>query len=106
MKCNLTQGNRTKRLYDQWFSVHFSYKGGTYEPTIVCYNKHDRIIEVRTERQTVMTQLANEVAFALGRSYITTLGQTADHQLWYTCQYIHVLPVIIIFWHNVSYNSI
>ena len=64
-------------MYDTRFSIHFSptsssgedeeeqemeqegtvrraeVNGGGYEPTIVCYNKHDSIMEVRTDNQLV-----------------------------------------------------
>ena len=52
MDCNLGQNSKTRKVYDQQFSVHFSSKGERFEPTIVCYNKEGHVLEVRTDRQT------------------------------------------------------
>ena len=54
MDCNLGQNSKTRKVYnyDQRFFVHFSSKGGRFEPTIVCYNMEGHVLEVRKDRQT------------------------------------------------------
>ena len=63
----MRQTNKPWKLYDSKFSVHFSPISSSgkeekeeeerkvrrvverYEPTIVCYNRHDHVMEVRTD---------------------------------------------------------
>ena len=81
MDLNLSQDIKQQKLYCDRFSVHFSLipscgndegkeereeemvlmgrnhrnvevRGGSYEPTIVCYNQRDHVLEVRKNRQT------------------------------------------------------
>ena len=49
--CNLTQDNKAERvMYETKLSVHFSPKGGRYEPTIACCKDFD--LEVRIDTKT------------------------------------------------------
>ena len=47
---NLSQDNRAESvMYETKLSVHFSQKGGRYEPTIACYKSPDLKVRMDTE---------------------------------------------------------
>ena len=72
MEYDMRRSNIPWKLYYSYFSVHFSpmstsggdkkkeeernekKMAGRYEPTIVCYNKHDHVMEVRTDRHNII----------------------------------------------------
>ena len=48
--CNLSQDNMAKSvMYQPMLSVHFSWKGGRYEPTIACRKSPKLLVRMDTE---------------------------------------------------------
>ena len=50
--CNLSKDNMAESvMYETTLSVHFSWKGGRYEPTIVCCKPYGDLM-VRMDKET------------------------------------------------------